>query len=78
MVSAGDNSREKLFKEIESTDLDNISSNISSLSLGMNPDELPVLREIYENVFTDGQGNNVRPPLHSIQLLDHRLDLLVR
>ena len=72
MVSAGDNAREKLFKEIESTDPDNISSNISSLSLGMNPDELPVLHEIYENVFTDGQGNNLRPSLHSIQsMCDH-------
>ena len=52
MVSAGDNAREMLFEEIESTDPDNISSNISSLSLRMNPDELPVLREIFKNNFT--------------------------
>ena len=72
MVSTGDNPREKLFEEIESTDPDNISSNISSLSLGINPDELPVLHEIYENVFTDGQGDNVCPSLYSIQLMcDH-------
>ena len=61
-----------MFKEIESTDPDNISSNISSLSLGMNPDELPVLHEIYENVFINGQGDNVRPPIHSLQsMCDH-------
>ena len=61
-----------MFKEIESTDPDNISSNISSLSLGMNPDELPVLHEIYENVFINRQGDNVRPPIHSLQsMCDH-------
>ena len=71
-VSAGNNIREKLFEEIEGTDPDNISSNISSLSLSMNPDELPVLREIYENNFVDGQGDNVRPPIYSFQsMCDH-------
>ena len=53
-------------------DPDNISFNISSLSLSLNPDKLPVLREIYENVFIDGQGDNVRPPIHSLQsMCDH-------
>ena len=71
-VPAGNKIRAKLFEEIESTDPDNISSNISSLSLSMNPDKLPVLREVYENNFIDGQGDNVRPPIHSLQsMCDH-------
>ena len=49
-ASTGNSTREKLFEEIESTDPDNISSNISSLSLGVNPDELSVLRQIFDNV----------------------------
>ena len=49
MTSAGNNAREKLFEKIKSTDPDNISSNISSLSLGINQDELSVLREIFKN-----------------------------
>ena len=48
-ASVGNSAREKLFEEIESTDPDNISSNISSLSWGINPDKLSVLREIFKN-----------------------------
>ena len=41
--------RDRLFEEMEKTDPENISSNISNLSLGVNLDEVAVLRKIFEN-----------------------------
>ena len=43
------NARDRLFEEMEKTDPENISSNISNLSLGVNLDEVTVLRQIFEN-----------------------------
>ena len=43
------NARDRLFEEMEKTDPENISSNISNLSLGVNLDEVAVLRQIFEN-----------------------------
>ena len=39
--------RDRLFDEMEKTDPENIASNISSLSLGVNLDEMAVLRQIF-------------------------------
>ena len=43
------NARDRLFEEMEMIDPENISSNISNLSLGVNLDEVAVLRQIFEN-----------------------------
>ena len=43
------NTRDRLFEEMEKTDPENITSNISSLSLGINLDKVAVLRQIFEN-----------------------------
>ena len=43
------NARDRLFEEMEKTDPENISSNISNLSLGVNLDEVAVLCQIFEN-----------------------------
>ena len=40
--------RDRLFDEMEKTDPENIVSNISSLSLGVNLDKMAVLRQIFE------------------------------
>ena len=71
----GNELRERMFEEIEAVDPDNISSNISSLSLGMDPGELPVLREIWESNFIGGQSDAERPPIPSLQsMCDHLMD----
>ena len=62
----GNQMRERMFEEIEAVDPDNISSNISSLSLSVDPGELPVLREIWESNFIDGQSDAERPPIPSL------------
>ena len=43
------NARDRLFEEMEKTDPENISSNISNLSLGVDLDEVAVLHKIFEN-----------------------------
>ena len=71
----GNEMRERMFEEIEAVDPDNISSNISSLSLSVDPGELPVLREIWESNFRDGQSDAGRPPNTSVQsICDHLKD----
>ena len=72
---SGNKLRERTFEEIEAVDPDNISSNISSLSLSMGSGELPVLRKIWESNFSDGQSDIERPPIHSLQSMsDHLKD----
>ena len=46
---AASEARDRLFTEMERDDPENITENISSLSLGVNLDEMVILRKIFES-----------------------------
>ena len=71
----GNELRENTFADMEAVDPYNISTNISNLSLGMEPGEVKVLREIWESDFIEGQSNVECSPIPSLRLIcDHLVD----
>ena len=66
---------EKTFAEMDAVDPYNISTNISNLSLGMEPGEMKVLCDIFENNFIGGQNKVESSPIPRLQqLCNHLVD----
>ena len=60
---------------MEAVDPYNIFSNISNLSLGIEPGEVKVLCEVWESDFIEGQSNVECPPIPSFQsMCNHLVD----
>ena len=71
----GNELMEKTLAEMEAVDPYNISTNISNLSLSMEPGEILVLHDIYESDFVNGQNKVESSPIPSLQqLCDHLVD----
>ena len=69
----GDGLMEKTFTEMEAADPYNVSTMTSNLSLGMEPGEIRVLRDIFESNFIGGGCNPA--PIPSLQsLCNHIVD----
>ena len=66
---------EKTLAEMEAMDPYNISTNISNLSIGMEPGEMRVLGDIWESDFVNAQNKVECSPIPKLQqLCDHLVD----